>query len=217
MCDLASCKRSFSVKWCEVSWIEQGRYAEFLQAFPNLRHFQVRGSNSLDIGLKRHEQLQTLIIECGGLPSNQISAVAQADLPELRHLELWLGSSDYGYDGSMKEIQELLSQNFPKLEYLGLRDAEIADELAAVVAKADILKQISTLDLSLGNLSDTGANELLNSPYIALIENLDLHHHFISDAICKKFDALGITVDLSDKQDEDEYDGETYRYIAVSE
>jgi menaquinone-dependent protoporphyrinogen IX oxidase len=35
--------------------------------------------------------------------------------------------------------------------------------------------------------------------------------------VAEELKQLGIEVDLSDKQDEDEYDGESYRYVAVSE
>lgn len=203
---------------CEISWIIQGRYQEFFPAFPQLEHFQVRGASDLDLGVIHHPNLRTLIVESGGLPREIINTTIQSQLPELSHLELWLGSDEYGYSGTKEDIEKLINTPFPKLTYLGLRDSEQADELAEILANAPVLKQISTLDLSLGNLSDKGAQALLNSPFIALLDKLDLHHHYVSDGLQLRLGQLGITVDLSDPQEEDrDSDGEVYRYIAVSE
>ena len=201
----------------EISWIVQGNYQAFFKAFPDLEHFQVRGSNGLELGLAKQLHLKTLIVECGGLPTSIIQNIAKAELPELTHLELWLGSDNYGYDAEREDIENLINTPFPKLNYLGLRDSEQADLVAEIIAKAPILKQISSLDLSLGNISDKGAKALIESPFIALLEKLDLHHHYISDSMQAKIKELGINVDLSDEQEEDGDDDEVYRYIAVSE
>jgi len=202
---------------CEISWIIQGDYKSFFKAFPNLEHFQVRGSSDLTLGLEQHANLKTLIVECGGLPNQIMHNVSAAQLPQLTHLELWLGSDNYGCSVTQKDIEKLLTSPFPKLEYLGLRDSEEADMVAKVVATAALLKQIKILDLSLGNISDAGGMALLNSPFIALIDKLDLHHHYISDDIQNKLKGLGIAVDLTDPQEADEDGEDVYRYIAVSE
>ena len=203
---------------CEISWIIQGRYQKFFPAFPQLEHFQVRGSTDLDIGVIAHENLRALVVECGGLPKKIIQEITQSNLSALNHLELWLGSDNYGYDATKEDLEKLINTPFPKLSYLGLRDSEEADIVAEILANAPVLKQINTLDLSLGNLSDRGAQSLLNSPFIALLDILDLHYHYVSDELQQRLRQLGITVDLSDPQEEDrDSDGDVYRYIAVSE
>jgi hypothetical protein len=98
-----------------------------------------------------------------------------------------------------------------------LRDSYIADRIATAVANSTILVRIKVLDLSLGNLGDVGAVALLASPFIGQLQKLDLHHHYMSEALVKDLAKLSIEVDVSDEQEADKDDDEEYRYIAVSE
>jgi hypothetical protein len=201
----------------EVSWIEQSDLSPLFVAYPRLEEVRVRGSNGLSLGTLKHKNLKTLAIECGGLPVSVLREVCAAKLPALEHLELWLGESNYGWDGTVEDLKPLLSGKlFPKLRYLGLRDSVIADEVAAAVAQAPVLKKIRVLDLSLGNLSDVGAKALLGSPALAQVEKLDIHHHFVSDEVVAQLRALGIEVDASEHMKPYDFDPD-YRYIAVGE
>ncbi|OAD18854.1 hypothetical protein THIOM_005544 [Candidatus Thiomargarita nelsonii] len=198
----------------EISWIIQSDYAPLLNAFPLLETLGVRGSNELKFSQLRHYSLKTLIIESGGLPSEIIESVINAKLPALEHLELWLGVERYGFDGSLKTIKPLLEMGrFPKLRYLGLRDSEMADEIAIEIADAPFLKQLEILDLSMGTLTDKGAQALLEGYGINRLKKLDLHHHYLSRTMMEKLERLGIEVDVSEQQEEDEDE----RYVAVSE
>lgn len=198
----------------EISWIEQCDVSPLLKAFPRLEYFRVRGGQDLSLGEPKHDHLRSLIVEAGGLPKTVVQQVAAARLPELEHLELWLGTEEYGGDATVEDLRPILDGGlFPKLRYLGLRDSAIADAIAQAVALAPVLRQVRVLDLSLGTLGDVGAQALLASPAIARLEKLDLHHHFISKELMKRLSDLGIDIDLSDKQsDEDDY-----RFVAVSE
>jgi len=199
----------------EISWIQQGDVSPVLEAYPQLEYFRVRGGNGLSLGKLHHEQLKTLIVETGGLSTNVIEQVTAAHLPNLEHLELWLGTDNYGFDASILDLEPLLQSNhFPKLRYLGLKDSEIADELAIALQNAPLLAQLETLDLSLGTLGDKGAKALLANPEIKKLQFLDLHHHFISEELVAQLQQLGIRVDLGEQMEEEE-DG--YRYVAVSE
>ena len=106
---------------------------------------------------------------------------------------------------------------FPKLKYLGLRNAQIADDIAAVIVKSPIIDQLEILDLSLGNLSDEGANALLQLERRTNLKRLDLHHHYISKPLQKKLKQLPFPVDLSDAKTVDEDDEFAGRFISVSE
>jgi hypothetical protein len=162
--------------------------------------------------------LTSLILQSGGLPVDVVREVCSAHLPNLEHLELWLGSDNYGGNATVEDLGPILSGKlFPKLQSLRLRDSEITDEIATAIAAAPVLERIRLLDLSLGTLGDAGAAALLSSPAIAKLEKLDIHHHYCSEDIVARLQALGITVDASEPQQEDEYDGETYRYAAVTE
>lgn len=206
------------VEESEISWIVQSDVSTILEAYPALEHFGVRGSDSLSFGKLKHAALKSLIVESGGLPAAVVQQVAAAELPALEHLELWLGTDEYGGDADIKDLQPILSgQLFPKLKYLGLRDSEMADRVAAAVATAPITQRIEELDLSLGNLSDVGAQALLASPAIAKLRKLNLSHHYCSDEIIAQFKALPIEVDVSEQLTPDEDDTAVYRFIAVSE
>jgi hypothetical protein len=202
----------------EISWIQQTDISPLFDAFPALEYLTVRGGNGLRLGSLRHDRLISLVVQSGGLPVEVVREVCSAQLPNLEHLELWLGSDNYGGNTTVEDLGPILSgQLFPKLQSLGLRDSEIADEIATAVASAPVLERIRVLDLSLGTLGDAGAVALLSSPAVAKLEKLDIHHHYCSEDIVARLQALGITVDASEPQQEDAYDGETYRYAAVTE
>lgn len=199
---------------CEVSWIIQANLTPLLEAWPWLRSFGARGGQSLGLGPLRHTHLQTLVLEAGGLDSSVIRTVAASDLPALEHLELYLGTSDYGSTVTVRDLAPILDgTRFPRLRYLGLRDSEIADDVARAVAEAPILDRIEVLDLSLGTLGDAGALALLASPRVRRLQKLDIHHHYVSAGLVERLVALGIAVDASDRQEPDDGD----RYVAVAE
>ncbi|WP_137937889.1 STM4015 family protein [Chitinivorax sp. B] len=200
---------------CEISWIIQGRYKPLLDAFPQLEVLRIRGSSSLEIEPFEHANLRQLTIECGGLPSDIVNNLAKSRLPKLDHLELWLGTDDYGFDGGIKPYEQLLTTlDASRLRYLGLKDAEIADEVAIYVATQPWLAKLETLDLSMGTLSDIGAEALFNSEYVRSLKRLDVSHHYMSDAWMEKLTELPIEV-IADEQQEAEEDD--WRYVAVGE
>ncbi len=199
----------------EVSWIIQSDVSPLWEAFPQLEVLQIRGGGQLSLGTIVHDSLRVLILEAGGLPREVLEQVAAAKLPALEHLELYLGTSEYGGDATREDVERLLAatEGFPRLTYLGLRDSEIADQVAAAVATAPVLQRLQVLDLSLGTLGDEGAQALLQCPALGGLQKLDLHYHYISDGLLARFEELPITVDISDQQEEEEYG----RYVSVAE
>ena len=172
---------------CEVSWIIQGNYSGLWAALPNLRSLTIKGSTDLELGEICHEGLEELEIICGGLGKPQIQAVANAKLPNLKKLLLYIGVEDYGFDGDADTIKEFLDQaDFPKLTYLGITDSEIQDELAGIVLESKYMTQIETLDLSLGTLTDQGGKLLLQKlPEYPNIKNLDIHYQSIPSTVIR--------------------------------
>ena len=203
---------------CEISWIRQSDVSPLFTAYPQLEHFCVRGAEGLSLGSLKHGRLKSLIIQSGGLGANVVREVAAADLPELEHLELWLGEENYGGDATVADLAPILDSGlFPKLNYLGLRDSQIADQIARAVATAPVVERIRVLDLSLGALTDEGAAALWGSPAIARLEKLDVHHHFCSEEMTAKLQSLGVEVDASEREEPDVYGDEVLRYVAVGE
>ncbi len=199
---------------CEVSWIMQSDVTPLFIAFPDLTSLTIQGSTDLSLEPARHEKLEELVIICGGLGKSVLDSIAQAHFPRLQKLELYLGVDNYGFDGSLEDVLQVAQPGlFPKLTYLGLKDSEIQDEIAAALADAPILDQLHTLDLSMGTLTDAGAEALLNSERVKRLRHLDLSHHFMSEKMIKRWKQSGLSVDISDAQDEDD----EYRYPALTE
>ncbi|WP_435018288.1 STM4015 family protein [Tundrisphaera sp. TA3] len=230
----------------EISWIQQSDVTPLFDAYPNLEHFRVRGGSGLAIGKLRHGNLRSLVVESGGLDAEVVRGIAASDLPRLEHLELWLGTENYGGNVTPDDLAPILrGDRFPALKRLGLRDAEGADRIAEAVAQAPILARLDVLDLSLGDLGDEGAMALVSSPYMprpsqsdvqpflsglgdkegpgnspgaARLTRLDIHHHYVSDEVIQKLKRLGIEIEAGDRQEGHDWgDGKVHRYIAVSE
>lgn len=203
---------------CEVSWIQQADYSKLWDALPNLEKLTIKGSQSLVLGNIRHYHLKELEIICGGLPKNALESIAQAELPELKSLKLYLGVEDYGFDGELEDVKKLLDPRFPKLHTLGLMDSDMQDEITIEVCKSTYMDQISNLDLSKGSLTDKGGAVLLEEvPKHPNIRSLNLEFHYMSDDMMKKLSALPVDVNVDDPQEDDEYDGEIYRDPMLTE
>jgi len=199
----------------EISWIEQSDVTPLLEAYSKLEVLRVRGGNSLKFATVRHESLQKLIVEAGGLHRSVINEICRCEFPNLQHLELWLGVENYGWDGGVEDLQPILDgKPFPKLTYLGLRNSEIADEIASVVVTAPILSQLQVLDLSNGTLTDKGAQALFKLPTSLLLRELNLSHHYMTEAMAERLqNGLKCTVVVDDGQDPDA----EWRSVVVSE
>lgn len=214
---------------CEISWLQMTDVTPLLEAFPLLEQFGVRGGDSQVLGEEplslrpiRHEALCMLRFESGGLPAQVVRAVAASELPALEHLELWLGAGHYGGDTTVADLAPILAGGrFPALRHLGLQDSEIQDEIAVAVAASPLVARLTSLSLSMGTLTDTGAEALLNGQPLTHLERLDLHHHFLSPPMTARvkeaFEAAGTDVDLSERNTPDTWGDQEWRYVAVSE
>jgi hypothetical protein len=205
----------------EISWIHQSDLTPLLRAFPKLLTFGVRGSENLGWEQRAYPELRELTFQSGGLPPEVVRAVAGSEFPELTDLELYLGDEEYFGGSEIADLAGILAgAGLPKLRYLGLRDAENADEVAAAVAHAPIVARLEVLDLSLGTLGDEGAAALLAGQPLTHLKKLDLHHHFISEPMQERLrEALpGVELDLSGQEEPDDWDdGEEHRFVAVAE
>jgi len=202
----------------EISWIAWCDISTIWSAFPQLTTLAIRGSQNLSLGSIEHNHLETFTIECGGLPKNVLAEIAKAKLPALIHLDLYLGTSDYGFDGGIEDVAPLLAPGlFPNLKHLALRDSHIADDVAKLVASMPLPDGLEVLDMSLGTLSDEGGNALLASEQIKNLRVLDLHFHYLTAPVATQLAKLPLQVNVTDQQSPDIYDGETYRYVSVGE
>ncbi|MER7788840.1 STM4015 family protein [Streptomyces sp. NPDC097640] len=216
---------------CELSWLEMTDVTPVVEAYPLLEEFVARGcgygsDGELVFRPVRHERLRTLRFESGGLPANIVRAVCDSELPRLEHLALWLGIDQYGCDVTVADLAPLLAGGrFPELHHLGLQNSEMQDDIAAAVAAAPVVAQLASLDLSMGTLTDAGAEALLEGQPLTHLIALDLHHHYLSEKLAQRvrdtLEPSGVEVDLSEPQQAERYDwdesNEEHRYVAVSE
>ncbi|MFI6154984.1 STM4015 family protein [Kitasatospora sp. NPDC051170] len=208
---------------CEISWLQMCDVTPLLTAFPALRELVIRGAaedwegkGGLALQPVRHEALEALRFEAGGLPASVVRAVAGCELPALERLELWLGVDGYGGDSTIEDVRPFLDgTRFPKLRHLGLQNSEFQDEIAAAVAHAPVVARLESLALSMGVLTDQGAAALLEGQPLTHLRALDLHHHYLTEEMQQRLrQALnGVEVDLSEAGKPDD----RWRYVAVAE
>ncbi|MGW6062759.1 STM4015 family protein [Streptomyces sp. NPDC055189] len=209
---------------CEISWIKQTCVTPLLDAFPELEEFAVRGGDGLTFPAVQHGRLRSLTFESGGLPVEAVRGIAASDLPALEHLDLWLGTSEYGGDAAVTDLEPFFAgTRLPRLRHLALRNSEIQDEIAEAMASAPVVARLEILDLSMGVLSDEGATALLAGQPLTHLKKLDLHHNFLSGALSTRvreaLEPAGVEVDLDpdDADEDEEEDGTVWRYVAVGE
>lgn len=172
----------------EISWIRQGHLSRVLRAWPELEEIGVRGAEGLVIEPVRHDRLRTLRIESGGMPAEPVRALAACTFPALRHLELWLGTPDFGGDCEAEDITALLTAlgHCPELRHLGVKNSDIQDSVAAAVAQAPVVAGLTSLDLGMGTLGDEGAGALLSGQPLTHLRVLDLRYNFLSDELAQR-------------------------------
>lgn len=199
----------------EVSWIPNGDLSPLLGAYPGLEHLGVRGGNDLSLGRLHLPELRTLVIQAGGLSREVVREVMSAELPSLEHLELFLGTENYGATSTAEDLSPVLDgQLFPRLKYLGLKNSDHQDQIAQIVAQAPVLNGLDTLDLSMGILTDEGAAALIGSPLVNQLKKLDVSFNWCSDEMVAKLEALPVEVDASDQQEAEDDD---WRYVSLGE
>ncbi|MEU5162965.1 STM4015 family protein [Streptomyces sp. NPDC020875] len=209
---------------CEISWINQGSLTPLLTAFPGLEQFGARGGQGLELKPVRHESLRRLEIETGGLDAQVVRDIAASDFPALETLDLWLGTSEYGATSAIEDLEPFLTgARLPKLRHLALHNSDMQDQIAAAFAGAPVVARLEVLDLSMGTLSDEGAQALLEGQPLTHLKRLDLSYHYLSEPMAQRvaaaLEGTGVEVNLDESMfDEWEQDGDwDNRYVSVGE
>lgn len=200
----------------ELSWINEKEIAPVLQSFPQLKYLKLRGASTFTNC--RHAQLESLTVELAGADRGTVQELMAADLPELKHLEFWIGGSFRCELCKVKDFEPMwLGKQFRKIETLKLPNNEKADKFLKVIARWPRLKQIKVLDLAWSTLRDEDMEPLFASPYLSGLTHLNLRHNYLSSSMVrrlKKHPALqNCQVSASVQRRPD--DGE--RYVFVSE
>jgi hypothetical protein len=210
---------------CEISWILQSDISPILAAYPDLEILQVRGGTGLVFSPIQHHNLEALIIETGGLNPDTIAQISACDFSKLIHLELWLGSADYGGHSSIDDLRPILMEAvFANLVYLGLRNSTYSNYIAEIVINSPLIDTIKILDLSMGTLTDKGADILLKSQAVRELDILNISENYLSDdkvallSLQESRKNFSVHVMTNEQKKDDDYDDEeAYRYCSVAE
>ena len=203
----------------QISWYHVGHVGKIWKSVPNLVDLKIE-AGEFELGTIELPNLEKAIFETGGLSKSAGKAIANAKIPKIKHLEVYYGTDEYGGNCSIKDVKPLLARTDLKhLTYLGLKNSEFANDIAKALDGAKILKQLKTLDLSLGTLNDEGAASLAAiKDQLKHLEVLDLTRNFLTKTGIAAVKGLAKNViTKSQEQADDSGDGEVYYYVAVAE
>ena len=203
----------------QISWHHTGKLGKLWPGVPNLRVLEIE-SGDFEVGKMVAPALERAVFITGGLSKTCGRDLAKAQIPNIRHLEIYYGNHDYGADCTISEVRPLLARtDLPHLEYLGLENAEFANDIARALAGAPVLAGLKTLDLSQGTLTDEGADALVAAKAsLSHLECLDLSENFLTQrgiqavaGLCKQ------VVTSAQREPWDWGDGELRYYVSVGE
>ncbi len=196
----------------QVSWSKLGDASGFWK-LPRLARLSLR-VGSMKLGTVASTSLRRLEIVTGGLTKANLKSLVTAKLPALDTLEVYFGSQHYGASGGVADLAPLLANktSLAKLRRLGLMNAEFTDELCAGLARSPLLRQLTSLDLSLGTMSSAGARVLAaNKRAFAHLDELDVSDNFLEKADLASLKGVAKKL-VSKRQRSDEE-----RYVALGE
>lgn len=203
----------------EISWVGHGDLSPLWAVTPKLTSLRLRGA-AIQLGEFEHPTLARLEIETGGLPHASVVSLATAKLPELTHMEVWFGRTDYGGTTDIDALRPIFtSKTLPKLRHLGLQNAEMQDQIAIELATSPLLAQVESVDLSMGTMREPGAQAILaNAARFKHLKSLKLENNYIPDELALELvNTFGAMIKVGRQDRPDEWDGELHYYTTVGE
>ncbi len=203
----------------EISWTELGDLEPLWAVLPRLRELVLQGGGAA-LGAIRAPSLRSFELRTGGLAAASARAIAAAEWPELERLVVWFGDPQYGGDAGLDEIQPLLGRrDLPRLRHLGLMNARFEDDLCRALASSALAPQIEVLDLSLGMMSDAGAEALAAArPRLGRLRELRVGQNYLGEGARRALRGLCPKLDFGEQKTPYVWqDGSEHRYVSVSE
>ncbi|MGZ3418997.1 MAG: WGR domain-containing protein [Polyangiales bacterium] len=202
----------------QISWYHVGNLEPLWKGAPNLRWFEIEAGEFL-VGSMSCPNLEHAVFKTGGLAKAAGKSIATAQLPNIRHLDIWYGDDNYGGDCTIKEVMPLLERTDLKhLTHLGLKNSQFSNDIAKAIGGSRILGQLKELDLSMGTLTDEGAEAMAaNKDAFKHLEVLDLTHSFLTEKGLALVKGLAKKVITDDQQTPSDYGNGLHYYVAVAE
>ncbi|MFT3699816.1 MAG: hypothetical protein QM831_42115 [Kofleriaceae bacterium] len=203
----------FGPNECDISWFNVGDVSPLWQ-LPALKSVTVRGG-SFTLGSIVAPQLESLILQTGGLTHDNVVSIADGQWDNLRELDVMFGGHEYGGDTEPHHVDILLAANLPKLRRLGIMNCPFADEAVATFVASPLAAQIEDLDLSLGCLGDAGAEALIaNRNKLVALKRLNVSASYLSPDVERALGQIGVELiaeGMNGPADPED------RYVSISE
>ncbi|MDQ3335286.1 MAG: WGR domain-containing protein [Myxococcota bacterium] len=198
----------------QISWYRVGNLGKLWKAVPNLTHLDI-GAGEFALGTIELPNLAHAVFRTGGLSRQSAKAIATAKWPKIEHLEVFYGAKNYGGNCTPKDVAPLLDRtDLPKLAYLAVKDAEFQNELVPHLAKSKLVKQLTTLDISEGILTDDAVPMFLEHADAFKHLVLDVSGTYLSKGALKKLKGVAKQIIAKDIRDDDDPE---YRYVWTGE
>jgi uncharacterized protein (TIGR02996 family) len=199
----------------ELNWSQLGDASAMWPALGRLRELTLR-SGSMQLGEISLPELRSFATRTGGLSKANVRSIAHAHWPKLEHLDVQIGSRGYGSDVELADLRLLLEHVPPTVRHLGVTNTEHANELMPLLAASPVLRQLETLDVSLGTLGAEGAETLLTQhARFAHLKKIDLSQSWLSNDVVDRIRA-NLPQAVSTDQNDDGGAADD-RYIAAGE
>jgi len=168
-----------------------GPLRPFAWLYPRLRALDVQADAfELDAGPPFGALEELALRTCSRAVLRGLGATAW---PALRQLDLWIGRGVAAQD----VLALLTPERFPRLTMLGLKNLAFADELCAALPGLALAPRLEWLDLSLGTMTDAGADALLRAwPRPGRLRAIGVEGNFLSPAATRRLRATGIGVEV---------------------
>jgi uncharacterized protein (TIGR02996 family) len=205
----------------EISWYSAGDLGKLWAAVPRL-HTLIVQTGSAESAIAGGTKLGTLALpklrhfeyRTGGLEKANFDAIAAIAAPAIEHLDVWIGSDSYGCDLTADDVGRLLARGDLSPRHLGVMNCAFVDELVPALARSPMLPKLAELDLSLGCLTDEGAEAMAkHKDAFAHLELLDVSHSYLTGDGIATLRGCGKRVVSDEQRDRDGDD----RYTAVGE
>ena len=152
----------FTYEETELNWSTIGDASRLYSGVPNLRELTLR-SGSMILGTIDLPQLRSFTTVTGGLDDDAAKAIACARWPHLETLSVQYGRGSQDACTDLSSVDPILMGTLlPSLRHLGITNCEFTDELCLALPRAAILPRLSELDLSMGTMTEIGAQSLID-------------------------------------------------------
>jgi len=139
----------------DLSMANVGDCTGLSAAYPQLESLRLQG-REVTLGAIELPELRDFTFVTGGLGA--MEEIAAARWPKLERLELWFGDEQYGCTADLDGLAPILAGGgVGQLRHLGLVNCGLLTGNVEVLARAKIMPQLETLDLSLGTFGDEEA------------------------------------------------------------